>query len=202
MTTRTSRVKKRVTEAPLYQLKMTLKWSKPPIWRRVVVRADLRLDRLHHVIQIAMGWPNSHLHQFIVGRGPALLYYGIRNPDFDDMGYNVLNERRHTLTDVAPAAKRKFIYEYDFGDGWEHEVVVEKLLPSDPTFKHPVCIAGANACPPEDCGGIGGYYNLLEILADPKHPEYEEMKDWIGGELNAEAFNVETVNKALNKLAA
>lgn len=183
---------------PLYQLKITLKWSKPPIWRRVVVRADMPLHRLHGLIQIVMGWTNSHLHQFNVGR----TFYGKPDPEFADMGSETLNEKRYTVADLAPVAKKKFIYEYDFGDGWQHEVKVEKVLPLDAAFKHPVCLAGANACPPEDCGGIGGYYNLLEILADPKHPEHADMKEWIGGELDAAEFDLNEVNAVLKRLKA
>lgn len=187
---------------PLYQLKISLKWSKPPIWRRVVVRGDMTLDRLHDIIQIAMGWTDSHLHQFIVGSGFARTYYGRPDPEFADMGNKTLNEKRHSVADLAPAAKRKFIYEYDFGDGWQHDVVVEKILPPDSTFMHPVCLGGANACPPEDCGGMGGYYNLLEILTDPKHPEHDDMKEWIGDDLNAEKFNAKDVNRIFKGLKA
>ncbi len=185
---------------PLYQLKITLKWSKPPIWRRVVVRGDMTLDRLHDIIQIAMGWTDSHLHQFITGSGVSRTFYGRPNPEFADLGSGMLNEKRYSVADLAPAAKRKFIYEYDFGDGWEHDVVVEKILPPDPAFKHPMCLAGANACPPEDCGGIGGYYNLLKILRDPQHPDHADMKDWIGGDLNAAEFRVESVNLVFKRL--
>ncbi len=183
---------------PIYQLKITLKWSKPPIWRRVLVRADMRLDRLHNVIQLVMPWTNSHLHQFIVGRTS----YGVPDPEFADMGGEMLNEKRHTLADLAPAAKKKFIYEYDFGDGWAHDVVVEKVLPPDAGFKHPVCLAGANACPPDDCGGIPGYYNLLEALANPKHPEHSDLKEWIGGEWDPVLFDLEAANSCLKKLKA
>jgi len=183
---------------PLYQLKITLKWSKPPIWRRVIVRADMPLDRLHDVIQVAMGWTDSHLHQFVVGR----TFYSKPDPEFAGLGSETLNEKGYTVAELAPAAKKKFIYEYDFGDGWQHEVVAEKILPSDPAFKHPVCLAGANACPPEDCGGIGGYYNLLEIMADPKHPEHAEMKEWIGDELDAVEFDLNGVNAVLKQLKA
>lgn len=195
-------VKSSSPDTPLYQLKITLKWSKPPIWRRVVVRADMTLDRLHDVIQLAMGWTNSHMHQFIAGRGFRLTYYGKPDPGFADMGSEMLNERRFTVAGLAPAPKRKFIYEYDFGDGWQHEVVAEKILTPDARFKHPVCLAGANACPPEDCGGIDGYYNLLEILADPKHPEHEEMQEWIGGEWDAAEFDLNGVNAELKRLKA
>lgn len=181
---------------PLYQLKITLQWSQPAIWRRVVVRADMRLNRLHDVIQIAMAWTNSHLHQFILGRA----FYG--EPDPAGFGTDTLNEKRYTVADLAPAAKKKFIYEYDFGDGWNHEVKVEKVLPSDAGFKHPVCLAGENACPPEDCGGMGGYYNLLEALADPKHPDHLDLKDWIGREWDAARFDLNGINAILKRLKA
>ncbi len=187
---------------PLYQLKITLKWSKPPIWRRVMVRGDMALDRLHDIIQIAMGWTDSHLHQFISGSGFARTFYGRSNPELADMMGDTLNEKRYTVASLAPTAKQKFIYEYDFGDGWRHDVMAEKILPPDTAFKHPVCLSGANACPPEDCGGISGYYNLLEILGDTKHPEHENMKEWIGGELNAEKFSVEKVNQVFKRLKA
>jgi hypothetical protein len=124
---------------PLYRLKITLRDCKPPIWRRVVVRADMKLDRLHRVIQIAMGWTDSHLHQFVAGGA----YYGQPDREGDDFGTETLNEKRYTVTDLAPGAKQKFTYEYDFGDSWEHEVLVEEVLLPDPDFKHPVCLGGA-----------------------------------------------------------
>ncbi|MGI8604437.1 MAG: plasmid pRiA4b ORF-3 family protein [Verrucomicrobiales bacterium] len=187
---------------PLYQLKVTLEWSKPPIWRRIVVRGDMTLDRLHTVIQTAMGWTNSHLHQFIAGGRNAATYFGEPDPDFADMGSEMLNETRYTVANLAPAARRKFTYEYDFGESWEHEVVVEKILAPDPAFKHPGCLAGANASPPEDCGGIPGCYNLIEIMADPKHPEHREMKEWLGRGFDSMKFNLPEVNTALKRIKA
>ena len=184
---------------PLYQLKITLKWSKPPIWRRLRVRADLRLNRLHELIQRVMPWTNSHLHQFIVGR----TFFGVPDREGESMSLSeTLNEKKHTLAEIAPAAKKKFIYEYDFGDGWQHEVVVEKVLPPDPGFKHPVCLAGANACPPDDCGGIPGYYNLLAALANPKHPEHDDLKEWIGGKWDAAWFDLDDINDLLKRFKA
>jgi hypothetical protein len=184
--------------APLCQLKITLKWSQPSIWRRVVVRSDLKLDRLHNVLQIVMPWTNSHLHHFIVG--PT--FYGMLDPEFADMSSDTLNEKRYTLADLAPVAKKKFVYEYDFGDGWEHEIVVEKVLPPDASFKHPVCLAGANACPPDDCGGIHGYHNLVEALANPKHPDHAHLKEWIGGKWDAARFDLAEINRDLKRLKA
>jgi hypothetical protein len=187
---------------PLYQLKITLRQSNPPIWRRVVVRSDMALDRLHTVVQIVMGWTNSHLHQFLAGSGFAVTYYGVPDPESADMGNKTLNEKRYTVADLAPAARRKFSYEYDFGDSWEHQILLEKILPPDPAFKHPALLAGANACPPEDCGGLPGFYNLLGILADPKHPEHEEMSDWIGGEFDPSAFDLDGINAVLKRIKA
>jgi hypothetical protein len=182
----------------LYQLKITLKWSKPPIWRRVVVRADMTLDRLHEVIQMVMPWTDSHMHHFFAGGA----FYGKSDPEFAEMGGETLNEKRYKLADLAPGAKKKFDYEYDFGDGWQHEVIVEKVLPSDAAFRHPTCLAGANACPPDDCGGMGGYYNLLEALAKPKHPEHDDLKEWIGGEWDAALFDLKAANDRLKRLKA
>ena len=180
----------------------SLRRSKPLIWRQVVVRADLKLDRLHGVIQIAMGWKNCHLHQFIGGSGFRRTYYLTPNPEFGDMGGEMLDEKDFTVAELAPAAKRRFSYEYDFGDSWEHEVLVEKILPPDSAFKHPVCLAGANACPPEDCGGLPGYENLLAALADPKHPEHNDMKEWIGGGFDLTEFDVAATSAALKRLKA
>jgi hypothetical protein len=186
---------------PLYRLKITLRRSKPPIWRRIVVRSDMKLERLHSVIQIAMGWMNCHLHQFSAGSGFALTFYG--TPDPSSLGVGpTLDEKRYTIADLAPKAGRKIGYEYDFGDSWEHQVAVEKVLPPDVAFKHPVCLAGANACPPEDCGGIGGYYNLLDILANPEHREHEEMKEWACGGMDPAQFDLDKVNARLNGLKA
>ena len=183
---------------PLYQLKVTLRLSQPSIWRRLVVRADMKLDRLHRVVQIAMGWLDCHLHQFRLGR----VYYGVPDREFEGFGSQMLNEKQYTVADLAPGPKAKFIYEYDFGDSWEHEVRVEKALPPNPAFKHPLCLAGANACPPEDCGGIHGYYELLAALADPKHEQHEEMKEWVGGEWDASQFDLEGINAGLKRLKA
>jgi hypothetical protein len=183
---------------PLYQLKITLRDCKPPIWRRIVVRADMKLDRLHRVIQTAMGWSDCHLHQFVVGR----VFYGVPDRERDDFGTETFNEKRYTVANLAPVAKGKFIYEYDFGDSWEHEVLVEQVLPPDADFKHPVCLGGANACPPEDCGGIPGYYDLLAALADPKHEQHEEMKEWVGGAWDATRFSLEDANAGLKRIKA
>jgi hypothetical protein len=178
-------------EAPvesIHQLKVTLKGLEPPIWRRIQVPSDITMDGLHVVLQIAMGWEFDHLHQFVVGRqyiGDASL--------LDE----VQDETTTRLREIAPRKRSKFRYEYDFGDGWEHDIVVEAIQPPEPGAAYPVCLAGERACPPEDCGGVWGYADLLEIMADPKHEAYEEMLEWLGAPLDPEKFDLDKVNKKL-----
>lgn len=176
----------------LFLLKVTLEGIRPPIWRRVLVPSDLTLAKLHHVLQIAMGWTNSHLHQFVVGNA----HYGVPDP----AGPNVENEKRVTLGELIVAGDR-FLYEYDFGDGWVHKVAVEKAEPASPLALFPRCLEGRRACPPEDCGGTGGYTRLVEILRDPKHPEHQETQAWLGGPFNPEAFDLDPVNAAIEARA-
>ena len=185
-------------DAPIYQMKITLKWSKPPIWRRLVARSDMTLDRFHGVIQMAMGWTNSHMHQFIVGR----TLYGQPNAEMAGLATETLDERRYTVADLVPAARKKFMYEYDFGDSWEHEVVVEKVLPPDRGIKHAACLAGSNSCPPEDCGGLGGYYHLLEAVANPKHPDHADLKEWLDGDFDPAFFDLDETNARLGRVKA
>jgi hypothetical protein len=180
--------------AHIYQVKISLKYSKPLIWRRVLVRADMRLDRFHTVIQKAMGWYNSHLHQFTAGG----CYYGTPDPEMPE----TMSERRYSVADLAPTVKCKFAYEYDFGDSWLHEIEVEQVLPPDADFKHPQCLAGANACPPEDCGAMPGYYELVAALANPKHPEHKRLKTWVGGSWDAALFDLAKTNAALKRIKA
>jgi hypothetical protein len=180
---------------PLYELKITLRGINPAIWRRVQVPGSIKLNRLHEVFQIAMGWTGSHLHQFV---DPPLVYLV---PSGDDSpGVEQLDERRFRLADLARHQKASFIYEYDFGDRWEHDVVVEKTVAADPEKKRAVCLAGENACPPEDCGGIWGYYELLEAVNNPKHEAHQEMLDWLGGPFDPGRFDLPKVNAALRRL--
>jgi len=183
-------------EAPIYQLKITLRDSKPPIWRRVLVPGDIALGELHYVIQIAMGWYNSHLHQFIVGD----LYYS--NPSFglDEYAGNVKSENRAILSRIVSGEKFKFTYEYDFGDSWEHTILVEKILPPDPQRKLPVCIKGKRACPPEDIGGVWGYDTFLEAINNPEHPEHAMYREWIGGDFDPETFDLDAINRRLGAI--
>ncbi|MBI5251799.1 MAG: plasmid pRiA4b ORF-3 family protein [Desulfomonile tiedjei] len=185
-------VKKKSDEKRAYQIKVTLRDIRPPIWRRMLVPCDIRLDNLHRVLQVVMGWTDSHLHEFIIDG----VSYG--DPSLDvDMGDDVENEKRFNLHKVVPGEKSKFHYLYDFGDSWEHEILVEKILPIEKGTRYPVCLAGKRACPPEDCGGAPGYENLLEALKDPSHPEHEEMFEWLPGDFDSEKFDIKSINVEL-----
>src|SRR4051794_24697397 len=179
------------TPNQIYQLKITLRDSKPPIWRRVEVPDTVTLAQLHQIIQASMGWYDSHLHQFTVGR----IHYGVPDPDdFEE----VRDERRVRLNQILTEPKQKLVYEYDFGDGWEHVMLLEKVLAPEQGTEYPRCIAGKRACPPEDVGGVWGYASFLEIMRDPKHPEHAEMLEWVGGEFDPEEFDLAVVNQALH----
>ena len=178
----------------IYQLKVTLRYTKPPIWRRLLVPAGLTLEVLHDVLQLAMGWTDSHLHEFRVGQKR----YGIPDPEDQLMGLPpVGDERRAHLFMILGKIGAKAGYTYDFGDNWEHAIVVEKVLPPEAGVAYPICVGGKLRCPPEDCGSIPGYYHLLEVIHDPTHEEHEEMMDWLGGEYDPDAFSVDEVNQRL-----
>ena len=175
--------------APVYQLKITLKAIRPPIWRRLQVK-DCSLAKLHDILQTCMGWTNSHLHAFEIGGQE----YG--EPDPHGM-MEMEDERKVTLSQVVARGFKKFTYTYDFGDTWEHVLQVEKTLPVEADVRYPRCLAGARACPPEDCGGPWGYGDFLEAIDNPEHERHEEIVEWLGGPFDPEAFNIETVNQQL-----
>jgi hypothetical protein len=178
----------RSTMSPrVFQLKVTLKGSKPPIWRRVLVDSSSTLEQLHEVIQAAFGWWNCHLYDFEFGRRR----YCIPDPDWDS-GLPVSDPRTTRLDQVAMDGA-SFTYTYDFGDYWQHTVTVEKVLDTSPVDSLPACIGGRRAGPPEDCGGVWGYESLLAILADPSHPRHDELAEWAsawgGADLDPSAFD-------------
>jgi hypothetical protein len=180
------------TKAELYQLKITLVGTRPPVWRRVLVHGSIRLDELHRVIQAAFGWWDYHLHEFVIGRR----IYGSPDPD-EDWGPPVLNER-HARLDKHATEGDSFTYVYDMGDNWQHTITVEKTLPSNPTQRTPALLDGRRACPPEDCGGTGGYEELLAVLADPTHPDHQQHLDWLGAPFDPERFDPAGFSDALN----
>ncbi len=175
----------------IYQLKVTLKDIKPPVWRRLLV-PDCSLAKLHEVIQVAMGWENYHLYDFEVGGEHYTDPRGMADLDMDDAS-------RARLGQLAPEAKAKLRYTYDFGDNWQHEVLVEKVLPPEEGKEYPACIAGKRACPPEDVGGPWGYMEFAEAMKDPEHEQHEEFIEW-RGEFDPEAFDPDAVNKGLRRL--
>jgi hypothetical protein len=182
-----------------YQLKIELQGVLPPIWRRVLVPGNVTLSRLHSIIQIAMGWDNDHLHQFTVDRQ----FYSDPDLELNEFGDapGVRNESKTLLKNVAPRAGKVIIYEYDFGDSWTHRIKVEKILKQEPSTARAVeCIDGARACPPEDCGGVWGYEDMLQIIKDPKHEEHESTLEWLGEDFDPEAFDMEAINKVLRRL--
>ncbi len=178
----------------VYQLKVTLKGSKPPIWRRILV-PDATLDNIANYLITAIGWIGGHLHGFSAGNA----YYGISDPEWGDP--NMIDESTVMLSQIISSRRKKFTFDYDFGDGWEHEVLVEKVLEPEPGVTYPVCLTGRRACPPEDVGGIYGFYEFLEVMDDPDHPEHEEMMEWIGGPFNPAAFDLKETNAALIDVA-
>lgn len=180
----------------LYQFKITLIGSEPKIWRRIQVK-NCTLDKLHEHIQTAMGWTNSHLYQFEIG-GER---YG--NPEFLDDGFGNFPCIDSTVTEISEIVPKdgkrfRFLYEYDFGDGWEHEIVFERCLRASDGERYPLCVEGERACPPEDVGGIWGYAEFLEAIADPKHPQHEDFMEW-AGPFDPEDFDAAKATEAMRR---
>jgi hypothetical protein len=181
----------------VYQFKITLHESHPPIWRRIQVK-DSTLDKLHEHIQTAMGWTNSHLHHFRIGEQ----LYGdpdLMQENFEDMEYK--DSTTTKISDILPRTGKRFRfqYEYDFGDSWYHEVLFEGLVRADPKVKYPLCLEGARACPPEDCGGIWGYPDFVEAIHNPDNERHEELLEWVGGSFDPEDFDPTKATKAMRK---
>jgi hypothetical protein len=175
----------------VYQLKITLKNVKPPIWRRVQV-SDCSLALLHEIIQVVMDWDDQHLYSFEVGGTEYSDRRGSKELDMEDAS-------RARLSRLITNEKFKFTYTYDFGDNWEHQVLVEKIVPPEEGQMYPVCLEGKRACPPEDVGGPWGYEEFAEAIRDPAHERHEELLEWVG-EFDPEAFDPDAVNKLLRRL--
>jgi hypothetical protein len=188
-----TRTQKLILRKPIYRLRVTLLGVTPPIWRSVLVSGNVSLKKLHQVIQIAMGWANSHVHVFTRAntKEPA------SDPRFG------LEDTRDTarikLRSFAPKVRSRFRYEYDLGDCWQHEVVVEDIVSPEGTGRTPRCVDGARACPPEDCGGIDGYATLVAAMRDRSHPEHAHFRDWLGRTFEPEQFDLEAVNDLLRR---
>lgn len=173
-----------------YLLKIKLLEIEPEIWRQFVVPADITLDRLHDVIQIVMGWTDSHLYEFIIGKKRYTEY-----PEFEEDG---LEAGKYRLGDLIKQKGRTFDYRYDFGDSWLHEIVIENNRYANPTLQSEIeCMDGARACPPEDIGGVLGYTEFCEALNDPNHEEHEDLKEWYGETYDSEAFDKDEINDGM-----
>ena len=184
---------RKVADSEVYVLKITLRGGSPPIWRRIRISGGASLMDLHRAIQAVMGWDGYHMFSFEKNRvcfSDVSMFDDMDDVDFADAGAASIQE-------LLPRVKDKCLYLYDFGDSWEHEVVLEKKEEYDPGRPLPECIAGKSACPPEDCGGLYGYYNLLEILADPAHEEYESVLEWVGGPFDPSHFDLERAKREL-----
>ncbi|MDQ3576148.1 MAG: plasmid pRiA4b ORF-3 family protein [Actinomycetota bacterium] len=192
-TTVPAKRKKADGAAPIFQVKVGLRGAKPPIWRRLEVPGDINLAQLHVVIQTAFAWEDSHLHVFHTPYGD----YGM-----SDVGLGHRPEKSVTLEQVAPRPGAKLTYTYDFGDDWEHDIAVEKVVERDESASYPRCTGGRRAAPPEDCGGIWGYDYLVEVLADATHEEHDERLEWLGlddaSEFDPAAFDAATISLELS----
>ena len=177
----------------VFQLRIQLTGVHPTVWRRLLVPGGVRLLRLHDMFQAAMGWTNSHLHSFTIGDS----LYGMQ---FDDYPDEELDEKEFTVSMALRGGVRRFRYDYDFGDSWEHEVLVEDTTFSPLSLKFGVCIDGQNACPPEDVGGVSGYEHFLEAIGNPLHDEHDHLLLWAGFEFDPAAFDLAAANVALQRL--
>jgi hypothetical protein len=181
-------------QASVYQLRVELLHLKPAIWRQILVPGSIKLPKLQLALLWTMGWDGGHLHEFVFGNSN----YGVPDPDFPS-DLPVMNEVGVQLSKALGALK-SFTYVYDYGDDWQHRVKIEKVLPPDPDLRSPLCLAGRNACPPEDVGGEPGYLDFLEAINDPSHDEHQQMLEWCGGSFDPDAFDLDAVNQQLSQM--
>lgn len=176
------------------QLRLALLYVEPEVWRRLLVPGGVRLHRLHEMFQAGMGWTDSHLHNFRIGDE----LYGMQ---FDDYADEELDETTVTVTGTVGKIDR-FFYDYDFGDGWEHEIVVEETTSFPFGLKYAVCLEGARACPPENVGGPPGYEEFRKVISDPSHRDFERITAWSGGSFDPAVFSLAECNIALQRLSS
>jgi hypothetical protein len=188
-------VPKRATKKPaaVFRLHIELEDVSPPVWRKLLVPSNITLADLHTALNEVMGWTNSHLHQFILR---DRRFGDVTMPDSEELE---LEDERKVRLDALVGERQSIGYEYDFGDGWLHHVEVEKKLEFDARLPYPLCVGGARACPPEDCGGAGGYEHLLEVLKDEKDEEHDDLVTWVGGHFDPEGFDVNRTNSGLRE---
>ena len=175
----------------LYQIKVTLTDVHAPVWKRALLSPEITLGKLHLILQIVMGWEDRHMHRFLHGGREY------SDPRFESEG-NALDERKTVLGVIMKAPGDRLVYEYDFGDDWRHELIYEEWIQSDEHVPYAICIEGARACPPEDCGGPYAYNDLVRALKNPTQKRYKQMLDWAGDRFDPEAFNLDAINKRLS----
>jgi len=175
----------------LYELHVELEDIEPLIWRRILVPGSIKLPKLHDLLQLVMGWSDSHLHSFEVGHKT----FSLAHEEMEDL--HILDERKYTLGRVLGESVREFVYEYDFGDSWRHRIKVKPVPQPNTDWFYPLCIAGERAAPPDDVGGVTGYLEFLSAIQDPKHDEHESMLTWIGGAFDPEGFDLNAINRVL-----
>jgi hypothetical protein len=185
-------VARKRTASRIYELHVELEHIEPPIWRRLLVPATITLPQLHDLLQLAMGWTNSHLHSFTIGKKT----FGMAGVDgFEDL--DMLDESKQTLEGVLGQSAREFVYEYDFGDSWHHRIAVKPLAQPNTDWHYPLCTGGARAAPPDDVGGAPGYEQFLTAIKDPTHEDHDRMLTWIGGVFDPEGFDLNAINRTL-----
>ncbi len=177
-----------------YQMRIYLKGTRPRIWRRFVASPETRLDELHEIVQIVMGWEDCHLHMFAAGKRR----FQLPTPWDDVRGFGppVSDEREYRIGQILTREKDWIDYVYDFGDHWDHRIVLQRILSEAPDEGVPSCLSGKCNCPPEDSGGLWGFYHKLEIVADPDHEEHDWIREWMGG-YDPDDFSVDEVNAQL-----
>lgn len=189
------------TTAPstdIVQIKITLLGTDPPVWRRLLVPAELNFARLHDCIQVSMGWTFSHLHEFRIGDRR----YGVPVAEFADPAYPIYRDSTLKLSAVLARGIRRFHYTYDFGDDWQHEIEIEQTLPAQPGMETPRFVDGQRRCPPEDCGGVPGFKEFLEAMADPNHPEHQAVWNWYGDDYDPDDIEKYIIDIQLDRIAA
>ncbi len=183
----------------IIQLKISLAHSKPLIWRQILIHKDITFFELHHILQIVMGWSNSHLYEF------NLEGYRIGEVDEEEKNNRyssseVFSSTTIKISELVTQPKDSINYLYDFGDDWKHQIKVEKFHGIDTVLNYPICINGQMNCPPEDCGGIDLFYHCIDVLKDKKHPDHQEVTRWFTKKYNPEQFDKEKINRKLKKL--
>jgi Plasmid pRiA4b ORF-3-like protein len=185
-----------------FQFKIQIKdIQKAPVWRRVIVSENITFDRFHKILQAAFGWENCHLYQFSANGWGSEHIYKIPDEEYDNDDA-IEDSTSVKLSEIFSVPKQTFFYIYDFGDDWKHQIILEKIL--DEKIINAICTEGKGACPPEDCGGPWGYLNLLETLADPKHPDYKEIRKWLGlgkdKQWDVNAFDIQVANDRIHSI--